>query len=234
MKDASKYLCEDDDLKTALIDLLVEEVGGSNPLPSVYEMAAEVRNAVDSELTTDLYKRVYTPLSAFFSHANGSVLMRHIKSNGSPRFRPSYPWNRRGPVRTADACFGLLALAVCGRTDEGSQDSEFFARYARAHLTRTLAPLPIMAGRGTRKAINWSRIPAALARIRESARYLHSDQGEKDGWDAQQMRIRTDLAVIMGVFQTEATAKLFPRIIDILTTMVVGPPPDAIDNTEAE
>lgn len=222
MKDSSKYLYEGDQLKTALIELLVEEVGGNKPLPNVWDMADDVRKKVDSNLTTDLHRRLYTPLSAFFSHANGSVLMRHVTSNGSARFRPSYPWNRRGPARAGDACLGLIALAISNRTKDSKRDSELFEGYANAHMSRTLAPLPVMVGRGSRNTIKWLRMPSALVRLRESARYLNSEDGINDTWEVRESKVRSDITVIMSIFQSEATAKVFPRIVDIFVKMVVG------------
>jgi hypothetical protein len=226
MKDSLKYLYEGDVLRTALIDLLVEEVGGSESLPNVFEMADTVRREADSNLTTDLYKRLYTPLSAFFAHSNGPVLMRHVKSNGAPRFRPSYPWNRRGPARAADACLGVLALAVCNRTTVSKQNPEYFEKYANAHMARTLAPVPVMLGRGSRRTIRWSRIPVAIARLRDGARYLHSSQGASDTWNVREARVRSDVTVMMSVFQTQATSRFFPKVVDILVNMLVGEDPE--------
>jgi len=91
-------------------------------------MADAVQTKADSSLTTDLYRRLYVPLSSFFTHANGLALMRQLKSDGSARFRPSYPWHRRGPVRAADACLGIMAFVICGRLDQPAELTKAFIR----------------------------------------------------------------------------------------------------------
>jgi hypothetical protein len=89
-------------------------------------------------------------------------------------------------------------------------------------MSRTLAPLPVMVGRGSRNTIKWLKTPSALVRLRESARYLNSEEGINDTWEVRESRVRSDITVIMSIFQNEATAKVFPRIVDIFVKMVVG------------
>ena len=232
MKGVFKYLFEGDILKKELIDLLVEEIGGKDSLPNIHDMAETVRKKVKSDLTTDLYKRIYAPLSTFISHANGLVLMRHVKPNGSPRYRPSYPWNRRGPVRTADTCLGVMALAVCQRLEEPPGVAELFVNYANAHMSRSLAPLPVMAGRGARKSFKWHKAPASIARLRDGVQYYHSAQGKSDPWEVREARVRSDITAIMSVYEPDEPIKVFPRIVDIFVTMMVGekPAPSTTDN----
>lgn len=225
MKGTFKYLIDDDPLKAELIDLLVEEIGGEGALPNIHDMAELVKTEAKTELSTDLYRRVYVPLSSFFSHANGFVLMRHIKSSGVPKYRPSYPWNRRGPVRTADTCLGIIALAVCHRSDKSSAVAETFEKYSNAHMSRTLAPLPIMAGRRSRESVKWRRLPSALARLRKSIEYLNSIDGKNSSWDAREAHVRSDITWIMSVFEPDTSKEFVPRIVDVLVRMVVGEKP---------
>jgi len=235
IKGVFKYLVEGDILKTELIDLLVEEIGGNGRLPKIHDMAETVRKEIESDLTTDLYKRIYAPLSTFISHANGLVLMRHVKSNGSPRYRSSYPWNRRGPVRAADACLGVMALAVSRRLEEPPGVTRLFANYADAHISRTLAPLPVMAGRGARKSFKWRRVPAAIQRLRDGVRYYHSAEGKSDLWEVREEHVRSDITMIMSVFEPDEPIKVFPKIVDVLVTMLVGEKPvSSPTNKDAE
>lgn len=227
MKRAFDYLVDGDPLKQELIDLVVEEIGGQGFVPGINKMAESVSNAVDSDLTTDLYKRVYGPLSAFFSHANGIVLMRYVKpKDGRPRFRPTYPWHRRGPARTADASLAVLALAVAARLEEPQEVKELFATYASRHLSRTLPPLSVMAGRGTRGSIQWRRIPAGIMRLRASARYMHSSEAMSDPWALRERRIRSDITEIMTIYKWERAFKSFPKFVDLLVRMIIGEDPD--------
>jgi hypothetical protein len=231
-KGVFRYLAEGDIWKSKLIDLLVEEIGGSGSLPTIYDMADTVRKEIEADLTTDLYKRIYAPLSSFFSHANGLVLMRHIKSNGSPRYRPSYPWHRRGPVRVADACLGVMALAVSVRLEEPSGVAGLFANYADAHMSRSLAPLPVMAGRGIRRSFKWRRVPIAIERFRDGVRYYHSAKGKSDPWETREERVRSDITKIMSVLEPDEPTNVFPKMVDILVTMLVGERPGSPQTNE--
>lgn len=226
IRNTFKYLVEGDRMKAELIGLLVEEAGGKGTLPNVHDMADFVRKQVETDLTTDLYKRVYAPLSSFFAHANGFVLMRHVKASGEPRYRPSYPWNRRGPVRTVDACLGITSLAVSGRLEASPGVVELFGKYSNAHMSRMLAPLPIMAGRNSRKAIKWRRIPSAVARLREGVRYFHSNESKNSTWDSREERVRSDVTWIMGVYKPDGSSDLVPKMIDVLVRMIAGERPD--------
>jgi hypothetical protein len=233
MRGVFRYLVEGDILKTELIDTLVEAVGGKGSLPPVSRMAETVRSKVDSNLTSDLYKRVYVPLSTFISHANGIVLMRHVNAKGGPRYRPSYPWHRRGPVRTADACLGITALAVSGRLDGSPHATQAFVDYTNAHLSRSIAPLIVMAGRGARGSMKWRRVPAALQRLREGARYYHSEQASRDAWEVRASRMRSDIIAILSIYEPDAPVEIFPKLVEVFVRMLVGEPP-VPDMTTAE
>ena len=225
MKGAFRYLTDGDVLKTELIDLLVEEIGGDGSLPHINVMADAVQTKADSSLTTDLYRRLYVPLSSFFTHANGLALMRQLKSDGSARFRPSYPWHRRGPVRAADACLGIMAFVICGRLDQPAELTKAFIDYANAHLSRSLAPLVVVAGRGSRRSIKWSRVPLAIQRLREGTRYYHSTQAALDPWEVRAARIRADLIAMLSIYEPQEPVESFPRIVELLVRMLVGEPP---------
>ncbi len=235
MKGVFKYLVEDDPLKTQLVDLMVEEVGGDGALPNILDMAETVRKEIESELTTALYRRVYAPLSTCVSHANGLVLMRYLKSNGSPRYRPSYPWNRRGPVRTADTCLGVMALAVSRQLEESPAVNEYFDNYAKAHLSRTLAPLPVMVGRGARKSLNWRRVPSAIKRLGVGVQYYNSAEGMGDPWEVREERVRSDITMIMSIYDVGEPIKVLPKIVDLFVMMLVGEKPaSSTTSTETE
>jgi hypothetical protein len=110
--------------------------------PALWDMAETVDRATGSKAATDLYQRLYVPLSNFTVHAGAGSLMRHVRSGGAITRRPARSWNRRSSARVADACTGYLAAVIA---DSSGQPAQRFIRYGDRHNQRTLLPLAFMA-----------------------------------------------------------------------------------------
>lgn len=224
-----RYLIEAGVVTQNLIDIVRDAIGGSGKLPSVADMADVVAKGTSDELSRNLYRRLYVPLSAFFAHANGLVLLRHVRSNGSLRERPAYPWVRRSAARTADGCVGILALAVASRADRPVTE---FAEYADAHLKRSLAPLVIMAGRGFGTSTQWRRFPKAVRDVRAAIKYHRSEEFEADAWEIRELRTRESTSGILRILDPQSVDEhTVERMIDELVAMILGPRPEESGNT---
>lgn len=223
IEDLFQYLVDDDALKSEFIKLAQETIGGSGRLPNVFRMAEKVANSTSSDLTRDMYKRLYVPLSTLMTHANGLTLLRHVKSDNSLSQRPTFPWLRRSAVRTVDTCVGVLALAVSNRS---GLSAERFAEYANDHLKRSLAPLVVMAGRHMRYSIRWLAVLKGLRDLNAGRKYALSTQFEVDPWEVRESKIRHYVTSTMSVFDPGENAELYDKMLDILVTIIVGAKPE--------
>jgi hypothetical protein len=224
-----RYLLEAGVVTQKLIDIARDAVGGSGKLPSVYDMADVVAEGTSHELSRNLYRRLYVPLSIFFAHANGLVLLRHVRSDGSLRERPAYPWARRSAGRTADGCVGILALAVASRADRPVAE---FAEYADAHMSRSLAPVLITAGRGFGTSMQWRRLPRVVWELRAAIKYHGSEEFEADPWEIRELRTRESASSILRILEPQGVeVRTVERMIDELVAMMLGPHPEESGNT---
>ncbi|MHB8289683.1 MAG: hypothetical protein ACYDEY_10680 [Acidimicrobiales bacterium] len=217
-----QYLLDCGVVTQGLIDTARDSVGGSGQLPSVSKMADVVANAAKYELTRDLYGRFYVPLSTLFAHGNGLALLRHVRSDASLRDRPVYPWARRSAVRTADACVGILALAVATRSGLAVDE---FANYANAHMKRALVPLPIMAGQGRWTSIRLRLVPQAIRELRAGIEYHASVERKNDPWEVRIQWTRQNLARVLEMFDLAVGEETFELILDEFALMMIGPRP---------
>ena len=110
-------------------DYLTKYFETPNPMPKLGNNSVKYK---------DLYS-LYTFLSEYFSHTNGSSLMRFGNPNGGFLPSPWYPWTKYGPANLADGCagivVGLLALEI------EPFRAEQFKNYATEHLKRVLSPM---------------------------------------------------------------------------------------------
>jgi hypothetical protein len=200
------------------------EIGGAGSLPSVRKMAERVSQAIGDPLVTNLYWRVYVPVSTFFVHANGVTLLRHVSSSGKLLDEPEFPWARRCALRTADGCMGLLALAVAARKKEPQND---LAVYAQAHMDRALAPLAIMSGKSFGRALGPKNLFKLVGGLLKMRTWVRSGQSETEPWDVRSKRVR-------DWFSTYADASGAPESIrsvylERLVIAIAGPQPASVE-----
>ena len=128
-----------------------------------------LRNILGYLADAGLYRRFYTSLSHFFTHANGFTLMRHVRPDNRLRRKPVSPWTRRAAVRLTDTCAGALASAIA---KHAGRPSAWFAEYADAHSKRVLTPLGSVGGIGLARTFAWRNLIPAIEAITETRRYL--------------------------------------------------------------
>ncbi|GAA1810850.1 hypothetical protein GCM10009682_35550 [Luedemannella flava] len=129
----------------ALIKQAVAALGEPGKLPDVRAMTQQIDAATSARLAAHMYDLAYRPASQYFTHATSSALLRHVTSKRRRTTRPTNPWFRRVPARTADACVGLLAGAIAVRM---AVPADVFLRYAEGHAGRVLPPLVVTLGKG--------------------------------------------------------------------------------------
>jgi hypothetical protein len=185
-------------------------------------MAEVVANGASGEFNSDLYSRRHISLSTFFAHTNGFALLRHVRPDGALRDRPSYPWAKRSAVRTADACVGVLALAVANRSGRPADE---FVNYANAHIMRSLAPVVTMAGRGARRSIRWRLIPQAIHELQAGIAYHASEDRKQDPWDVRREWTRQNLVRILQILDPEGQEATFELMLDEFVVLMIGPRP---------
>jgi hypothetical protein len=114
----------------ALLEQALEALGPSKQGATVRGMAQDIDRATGGGIEAELYDRWYAPTSTYFVHANASSLSRQLGTKSRRKSRPAMPWARRSPVRVADACVGLVALALA---EDGSVPSRRFIEYTTDH-----------------------------------------------------------------------------------------------------
>jgi hypothetical protein len=162
--DAFGYLLDLGLLPQDVFGESVKELGAKpRKMPTVMELAQVADQKVRGSGALRLYQRFYGPTSTFFVHANASSLLRHVKADNTLTDKPTFPWTYRSGGRVADASVGLLAAAVAEHA--GAPDAAF-TEYAEAHIARAFTPLAAMMGKGMRRTLKWSLLPALIKEIR--------------------------------------------------------------------
>lgn len=225
VKTLFKYLEDREVVTPRMFEILGEEIGAANgrQLPKVFDMARHVVTRSQTSLTTDMYRRIYTPLSSFFAHANGIALLRHVRHHDAVNARPSYPWVRRSPVHVADSCVGVLGNIIAARS---GTSSELFAAYANAHMGRVLAPLFTFAGQSARWSVRWSYVPTAMRFLIEGRRYYQTS--DTVPWDERARTIRDHVSRILSVFEVPITPVGKDALLDEFVIAMIGPKPQPV------
>lgn len=217
-----KPLVGNDPQRQELVNLLQRVIGGSGRLRNPGVMAQLVKEKCGAEFGTNLYHRIYSPLSTFFAHSNGIALLRHVEKDGTISVRPSYPWSRRSAARIADGSVGILAAVVASRSNEPKQ---IFVDYMNAHLKRVLIPLISMVLSTRSGSIRWKRLPSALHDLIDGMRYYDSVEFKDAEWSAKYERVKRSLAPILDVYVVEELSEYQDEIVDIFVRIIVGEPP---------
>lgn len=166
-------------------------------LPSVRRMTEQLTEQQHGEQAADLYRRFYTSLSHFFTHANGFTLMQHVRPDNRLRGKPLSPWTRRAPVRLTDACTGGLATAIA---EHAGGPAAWFAEYADAHGKRVLTPLGAVGGIGLARTFEWRNLLPVIRAVIEIRRYLEG-QWQDDSPPERLTRVRDGLDQALQLVQ---------------------------------
>jgi hypothetical protein len=186
--------------------------------PTIETMARRVDNATGACTAVDIYKQYYRPTSTLAVHANASSLLRHVRSDGHLTHRAGRMWNRRSPVRIADASAGLMAAAVAQRKGKPYQD---LARYAERQAQRTLTPVVVMAGGGVgrmrpRQVLHTIRI------LRETGTYLWSGRAATDPVEVREAYIRDQFTAALGLVQADVPPGALDPFLDYISAQLAG------------
>ncbi|MEV4539803.1 hypothetical protein AB0J82_39125 [Asanoa sp. NPDC049518] len=199
----------------AVLDQAVDALGPESQPPQIRRMAEAIDQATGGGIEAEFYRRLYLPLSTFFVHANAWSLSRYIGTASRFRTSPTVPWARRSPVRLADTCAGIMAVAVA---HESAVPTQLLENYALDHGRRVLPPLAVLvAKRGGR-----SFDAGALVRLVRDAtavkRYL-AGPGRFDARDVREKRVR---AIFERVFEDPdlPRAALSP-VVDHVVAMIL-------------
>lgn len=217
-----KYLRDLGVVTPHMFEILAEEIGGSSSsqLPNVFEMAQHVTTRLPTSPTTDMYRRIYIPLSSFFVHANGIALLRHVRPDNGVKVRPSYPWVRRSPVHVTDACVGVLGNIVATRSDS---PSDLFVAYTSAHMGRVLPPLLALAGKSARWSVRWRSLPVAIRSLIEGRQYYQTSSTVP--WDDRARTLRSHVSRVLSVFDVPITPAGKEALLDEFVIAMIGPRP---------
>jgi hypothetical protein len=212
------YLADNDLVSLAAINDSADAVGRPGPDFNARAAAQWLATERSMGLPLSLYERYYVPLSHFYAHPSGFALMRHVGPGGKLRRRPARAWARRSPARLADACAGFMAAAVA---EEIGSDGGRFAKYAEAHIDRTLTPAGSVAGRGLREAVDWRKLPETLRIIAELRRYTHGPAVDDDP-DEREARIRSGFEKAFGLLRLDLPDAAFQSPIDLFVSKVLS------------
>lgn len=226
-----EYLKDANVINQAIVDCLREEVGREDVgrrLPSAEAMARLVANAADDTLTSDIYKRLYIPLSTLFTHASGLALLRHVPKQAA-EIRPTYAWTKRSPARTADACVGILAAAIA--RDYGLTPRRFLG-YAATHVRRVIPPLPAMVGRQGTASLKARLLPRMLLQLLKGYLYFRSHEGLSAPYAERTARLRRTMEEVISNFELDVSDVARACILDQLILIFAGPSSDLGDQKQ--
>jgi hypothetical protein len=215
-----KYLVDLDAIPPNVVAIAQRVIGDPTVrTPNTFKMAKAVSEASGNSLALDLYRRLYQPLSTLFAHANGLVLLRHVRKGAHLRERPSYPWVCSSAVRICDASVGFLAWAVSERSD---LPTKVFADYANAHMRRSLAPIFVMGLRSAGGSMRWRKLPGAVQALLAGARYVHSKAFKIDPPEARLQQVRAHLEGIFALVDPSEVPSEMDEIVDAFAEVIAS------------
>ncbi len=200
------------------VEIMKQEFGGSGKLPSIFEMAETVSNGINHDGTVVLYRRLYVPLSTFYTHTNGLGLLRHVNAHGKPKLHASSIWTCLSALRTVDGCVGIIAGEIAVQSDKTPND---FFSYAEKHLKRSLNPVFVMAGRHAGKTIHWSRLSGSISGMRKLRKYLSSKQRREDSRETQERITKALFSEIMQIFEVSVGPKTREYLMDEFVNLLL-------------
>lgn len=196
-------LADGETISEAMIEEVAATIGSGKSLPSLRDMAEIVSERSGHAAASDLYHRVYIPLSTFVAHPSGMALLRHVAADGELSEAPKSLWSARTARHAADACMAMLALEL---TEQEGWTSEVLARYAEAHLRRTIAPFAVVLGGAMRQNLKPRRLARALRPMAELWRYYRSGCAALDPYPEREARINDLILAILAALGGKESA----------------------------
>jgi hypothetical protein len=196
-------LADEESISEEMIEEAAATIGSGRGLPNLRDMAELVSERSGRTAASDLYHRVYIPLSTFVAHPSGMALLRHVASDDELSEAPSSIWSRRSALHAADACMGLLALELA---EQKKRPAAMLTRYADAHMGRTIAPLAILLGGAMLRNLRPHRLARALRPMAELWRYYRLGRAALDPYPERETRINELLSAVLAAFGGEGSA----------------------------
>ncbi|MGA2037615.1 MAG: hypothetical protein ABSH04_08550, partial [Acidimicrobiales bacterium] len=216
LKNMMAYLADIGVLSEQAISVAVGLIGIPHRLESLDKLLEEVQKVGSPIGASQLYKRVYRPTSSFFAHGSGLAILRHVDRNDQIRDKPSYPWAKRSPAHTSDACVGLLAALLAGPEHP---DFKLFSEFADWHCSRVAPVVMAIGGKGILQTVHVSRVPAAIGALRNLVKYFDSELAIRDSLDTRHERVREDLVIVFSVFGNDHDSDLVDSFVEILASI---------------
>lgn len=110
--------------------------------------------------------------------------------------RPARVWTVHSALHTADACMARLALALA---EHRQMTGAPFVQYANAHMSRSITPVFVMAGRSMIRSVRWSKMPTAYRAVIALRRYYDTGQAN-DTYPERKARIKEILEEAAQIF----------------------------------
>ena len=196
---------------------------------AVWDMLKVVDEANGTKTVRDIYRRLYIPLSNFTVHASGSTLMRHVGRGDRLTARPSRTWNRRSPVRVADAVTGLLAAALA---KEAGQPYDDLIAYADRDNQRSLMPIAFMGLSGVRGSAGPGATIQSLRRAREMYDYLWHGAAALDPLETRIAYVARSFAEMLDIGSIDVPEGSLDPFIDYVADMLARLVPEPGDGAQ--
>lgn len=207
------YIADGDPITPGLVEDVAAAFGTPATLPSMRDMAEVVSAKTGEPFATDVYHRLYVPLSTLFPHATGFALLRHVRSNNQLDNEPTRVWSIRSATHTTDACVARLAHALAERTERSETQ---FAGYANAHMSRTVTPVAAMTTRAMIRSVRWSKLPVAYRSVMALRRYYDGPQAARDAYPERKARTKCTFDAALQVLDIDVPQEQRDLIIDHL------------------
>lgn len=209
-----------DPISPALIDGVAATIASSTAQPPpLSEMARIVARDSDHTLVTDLYERLYIPLSTVYAHPTGASLERHATRKLKLSERPAHGWTARSMCHAVDTCMAALALALAQRA---GADQTKLVSYANAHMSRTAPPIVAISGRAILGGLRPTRLLSALRSMRGLLRYYDSGEAARDPEPLRKQRTEqfySELLLAMGAKDEPYIRPLLDSFTQITTQL---------------
>jgi hypothetical protein len=196
-------LADGETVSEEMIEEVAGTIGSGRGLPSLRDMAKLVSERSSRTAASDLYHRVYIPLSTFVTHPSGMALLRHVGADDEPSEAPSSVWSARSARHATDACMALLALELA---EQKGRPAGVLTRYADAHMRRTIAPFAVVLRGAMRQNLKPRRLARALRPMAGLWRYYRSGSAALDPYPEREKRINELLMAILRELGGEGSA----------------------------
>ncbi len=189
-----------DPIAPELIDDVAARIGTGPQPPDLRAMAELVAERSGRDVASDLYRRLYVPLSTCVAHPTGIALLRHVDADQAFVETPDRVWTRRAALHTTDACMALLALEIAV---QAGRPSTVLSTYAEAHMKRTPAPMATILGRAVVGGLRRSDLLGTLRLMVGLRRYYRSGAAARDPYEERKAKTTEAISAVLAALSGE-------------------------------